>query len=163
MQAPSLIRVWLPKLEHLDSRYLVTDTQKYFMILSASYHPNVLMSPLSREALYEKIWPISDTIHEYLNVYNSLKNQLFTYTDMVSDHIHHTESARTGIFNGESSIVAVYLLIYQLTRGSLYLEKAKQHAVIVRDLVSEDSNNDLLDGKTDAILVFSELYTIDSG
>lgn len=112
---------------------------------------------------------------EYLDVCKKLENQIFTYTDTVShgmageyyksdqddsisQSISKCQSHNTGILNGESSIVAAYLQIYNLTGNDKYLEMAKKHAQVVNQLLRFDENYDLLDGKAGAIIALIDLY-----
>lgn len=95
---------------------------------------------------------------EYMEICEKLKKQLFAYTESVKEDVRNCQTHNTGIFHGEASIVAVYLLANDLTGDAEYLEMARQHAKMVSDLLEVDENYDLLDGKAGAILVFLELY-----
>lgn len=96
---------------------------------------------------------------EYTSIYEKLKHQFFSYTDRIYASTD-SPSANTGIFAGESSIAAVYLILYKDSQESEYLEKAKKHTEIVYRILPTDENSDLISGKAGAILIFLELYSI---
>lgn len=43
-------------MKNIESRYLVADTQKYAMLLSTSYHPDVMQDAADREFLMYSLW-----------------------------------------------------------------------------------------------------------
>lgn len=95
---------------------------------------------------------------EYEPIYHSLQTQLFSYTERLRQQISPGETKNTGILNGESSVVAAYILEYDRTKADYYLNMAEIHAEIVKKLLPEDAANDLLGGKAGAILAFCTLY-----
>ena len=70
------------------------------------------------------------------------------------------EPGRTGMFDGEFSIVFAYLLLYEIGKEEEYLELAKQHTKKILPLIQKDKNFDLLAGNAGAILVLLKLYDI---
>lgn len=52
----------------LYSRYLVADTQKYSMLISLSYHPDLLRDKKKREDLYDILWKFHIRKNEYADV-----------------------------------------------------------------------------------------------
>lgn len=69
-------------------------------------------------------------------------------------------TGRTGMFDGEFSIVSAYLLIYEIGKKEEYLHLAELHAKKSLELIREDKSYDLLGGNAGAIIVLLKLYDI---
>lgn len=67
---------------------------------------------------------------------------------------------RTGMFDGEFSIVFAYLLLYKIKREKGYLQLAENYAKKSLVLIQEDQNFDLLGGNAGGIVVLLKLYDI---
>lgn len=93
----------------------------------------------------------------------NLSNEMFNYTDEVSNKIREREFEQTGMFEGEGSIVYGYLILYKILKLPKYLQYAKKHVEIVNDLVLKDENYDLLSGNAGWIIVLLKLYEISKG
>lgn len=97
---------------------------------------------------------------EISEVYKSLKNTLFKYTDQVTEDLGRLRSNRTGIFDGEGSIVYTYLILFSMGNENKYLKYAKKHARILERIIDQDDKYDLLSGNAGAAQVFLLLYDI---
>ena len=73
---------------------------------------------------------------------------------------NYSELLTTGLYDGESSIVYVYLLLYELTGQEEWMEYAQKHFGIVRRLIPKDQNMDYLTGNAGAIAVALKLYKV---
>lgn len=65
---------------------------------------------------------------------------------------------RTGMFDGEFSIVYVYLLLYEIGKEERYLRLAKLHTQNILPLLQKDESFDLLGGNAGGITVLLKLY-----
>ncbi|PWJ47969.1 type 2 lanthipeptide synthetase LanM family protein [Faecalicatena contorta] len=90
---------------------------------------------------------------EAKKIYETLRTMLFHYTDAGNKSLAHLNSRSTGAYEGESSVVYAYLLLYQISHEEMYLEYAKKHIQIVEQLLDEDSRYDLLTGNAGAAWV----------
>lgn len=68
------------------------------------------------------------------------------------------EPGRTGMFDGEFSIVFAYLLLYEIGNEEEYLRLAKLHAKNILPLLQKDKSFDLLGGNAGGIIVLLKLY-----
>lgn len=91
-------------------------------------------------------------------IYHTLKQMLFRYTEDGLKDIGRLCSKKTGMYEGESSLVYTYLLLYQQSKEKSYLVYAKKHATIVEMLLNMDSCYDLLSGNAGAAWVMILLY-----
>lgn len=64
------------------------------------------------------------------------------------------------MYEGEGSVIYVYLLLYQESKENIFLEYAKRHAAIVERLLNQDEKYDLLSGNAGAAWVIMQLYYI---
>lgn len=101
-----------------------------------------------------------DTRELVLNVFMALKEQLFTYTKNGMDAYVNLCSQNTGMYDGESSIVYTYLLLYAWSNEKIYLDYAVNHAEIVLGLLKKDDKYDLMNGNAGAARVLLQLYEI---
>ena len=67
---------------------------------------------------------------------------------------------RTGIYNGETSIVYGYLCIYRITKDIRYLEYAVRHAEFVIEAIDNEEGCDLLEGLAGAVWGMVMLYEV---
>lgn len=93
-------------------------------------------------------------------IYNTLKDMIFMYTDQGILSLTSLDSRNTGAYEGESSIVYVYILLYRQSGNKEFLEYAEKHARIVEQLIDEDIRFDLLSGNAGAAWVMILLYEI---
>ena len=96
--------------------------------------------------------------NRYKKIINLLETQLFDYTDSIINANAKPHSTNSGIYNGEASIVYLYLILFWTTKKKIYLEYAINHSSILVTIAKLDQNNDLLYGKAGAILVFCYLF-----
>lgn len=97
---------------------------------------------------------------EVKRIFQTLRNMLFQYTDQGNEDLSLLQSRNTGIYQGESSIPYVYVVLYHMSGEKAYLSYAKKHMEIVKRLVVEDENHDLLSGNAGLIQVLLLLYKI---
>ena len=91
--------------------------------------------------------------------------QLKEYTETLDISENRPEdvpenAGRTGMFDGEFSIVYAYLLLYEIDKKEEYLHLAELHAKKSRALLREDKSYDLLGGNAGAIIILLKLYDI---
>lgn len=102
----------------------------------------------------------ADKRKEIIEIYETLKNQLFRYTELGLLSIENLQSRNTGIYEGEGSIIYTYLLLYKEGGEVEYLDYAQKHARIVEQLIAEDTKYDLLNGNAGAVQALLMLYEI---
>jgi hypothetical protein len=66
----------------------------------------------------------------------------------------------TGLYDGESSIVYVYLILYEITGQEKWIKNAQKHFEIVAKLLPKDENMDYLSGNAGAIVAAMKLYQL---
>lgn len=98
--------------------------------------------------------------NQFSQIYQALKKMLFSYTDKGCMSLENLTSRQTGMYEGESSIAYVYLLIFFQNNEEDYLEYAERHMGIVENLIEEDTNYDLMSGNAGAAYVFIMLYKL---
>lgn len=81
---------------------------------------------------------------EIQSIFQALKGQMFRYTDEGCASQANLQSKNTGAYEGESSILYVYLALYRMSKENSYLDYAVKHAEIVNRLLDEDDKYDLL-------------------
>lgn len=87
-----------------------------------------------------------------------LKEMLFRYTDNGTAFLAHLYSKNTGAYDGESSVLYTYVVLYQMSGEKIFLEYAKKHAEIIGKLLQEDEQYDFLSGNAGAAKVLLLLY-----
>lgn len=97
---------------------------------------------------------------EIHSIFLALKHQLFRYTDAGCGVQENLQSKNTGAYQGESSILYVYLVLYTMSKDELYLEYARKHADIVNRILDEDVKYDLVYGNAGAAHVLLHLYEV---
>ena len=70
------------------------------------------------------------------------------------------EPLATGLYDGESSIVYVYLILYEITGQEKWIKNAQKHFEIVAKLLPKDENMDYLSGNAGAIVAANETYQL---
>lgn len=90
----------------------------------------------------------------------ALEQTFFQYTDTASVEPEKLQTRSTGAYNGESSIVYAYMVLYQLSGENIYLDYAKKHAHLLNRLIDEDKNYDMLSGNAGAAQVLLKMYTV---
>ena len=91
-------------------------------------------------------------------VYDTLKNEMFIYTENGIRSFKNLDSSKTGLYEGEGSIVYAYLCLYKRSNEQIYLRYAEKHSEIVRKLLKQDQRYDLLSGNAGAAWSFLLLY-----
>ena len=61
-------------------------------------------------------------------------------------------SIRTGVFDGECSVVYTFLLLHEITGEEKYLSYAEKHFAVIKKYFSQDVNYDLLSGNAGAAI-----------
>ena len=74
------------------------------------------------------------------------------------ESINNLQSDATGAYDGESSIVYAYLILYEKSKDIRYLKYAEQHVQIVEKLIDRDKRYDMLSGNAGAAYVLLKLY-----
>ena len=97
---------------------------------------------------------------KYDQICSALDNTLFNYTNFLSDASNISKVKLTGAFSGESSLIYVYEILYNLTQEKKYLDYAEKHALIVEKLLLADTNYDILLGNAGAIHVLLNLHSM---
>lgn len=100
----------------------------------------------------------TETVVEYGDILGGLCRRMFSYTDEILSGKRKSDSAKTGMYAGEGSVVHAYLLLYQICKDNIFLKYAQKHAEIVRAYVNVDSEMDLLAGNAGWIIVLLKLY-----
>lgn len=101
-----------------------------------------------------------DRRRKIAEIYESLKKQMFQYTDSGLLSLENLQTRDPGMYEGEGSIVYTYLLLYKGGAENEYLDYAKRHARIVERLIEEDTKYDLLSGNAGAVQVLLMLYEV---
>ncbi|MDY4819139.1 MAG: type 2 lanthipeptide synthetase LanM, partial [Bacilli bacterium] len=91
-------------------------------------------------------------------IYETLKQMLFSYTDKCVECFDYIQSKMSGAFEGEGSIVYAYLLLYQESKNTRFLEYAEKHSNILKQLIEKDSSYDMISGNAGAAYVLIKLY-----
>lgn len=91
-------------------------------------------------------------------IYKLAVDKLKRYTDMQHEQQNLSEASTTGLYDGESSIVYVYLLLYEITGQSGWVEYAQKHFGTVIRLIPKDQRMDYLSGNAGAIVAALKLY-----
>ena len=84
-----------------------------------------------------------------MKVYDTLKNEMFTYTENGIRSFKNLDFGKTGLYEGEGSIVYAYLCLYKRSNEQIYLQYAEKHAQIVRKLLKQDQRYDVLSGNAE--------------
>lgn len=99
-----------------------------------------------------------DSREDIKEIYQALREQLFSYTDRGNISVENLMTQKTGAYDGEASLVRVYLLLYEWGGDEEYLEYAGKHADILIQFLEEDASYDLVSGNAGAAQVLLKLY-----
>ncbi len=103
---------------------------------------------------------LSGKIEKDSKILHALEEKMQRHTIQNRDQLQSDRQKKTGIFEGEFSIVYAYLLVYRLTGDSKYLQLAKEHADTVQHYVEVCSYYDLLEGKAGSVMGNLLLYEV---
>lgn len=95
-----------------------------------------------------------------IEIYETLKRMLFAYTEKGKDSLNNIKSRFTGMYDGESSIIYTYLILYQKSREKQYLHYAEEHAKIVGELIDKSQKYDLLSGNAGVAQILLKLHEV---
>lgn len=93
-------------------------------------------------------------------IYETLRNMLFAYTERGKESLDSIQSDLIGMYDGESSIIYTYLILYQQSKDKQYLCYAEEHFTIVEQLIDKSQKYDLLSGNAGAAQVLLKLYEV---
>lgn len=93
-------------------------------------------------------------------IYKLAIEKLEKYTDLRCEQNEVPEPLATGFYDGESSIVYVYLILYEITGQEKWIKNAQKHFEIVAKLLPKDENMDYLSGNAGAIVAAMKLYQL---
>lgn len=93
-------------------------------------------------------------------IYELTLNKMKKYTERRYQETKAEKIGRTGLYDGESSVVYCYLLLYEITGNQEWISWARKHFEVVLRFLSEDKFMDLLSGNAGAIIVSARLYEI---
>lgn len=96
-------------------------------------------------------------VKEYVN---ALRQMFFAYTEVGLKNEKSLHTTMTGTYEGEGSILYMYMLLYKMTEDDIYLSYAKKHAQIVGTLLERDKKYDLLSGNAGAAQMLLWVYQI---
>ena len=118
--------------------------------------------------LYEGISGIALLLGEYLkyfqdekakDIFNLAVKRLCVYTQELETGLVKS-GIRTGIVDGECSIVYTFMILYEITGEKKYLHYAEKHFTVIKKYFSQDANYDLLSGNAGAAIAALKLYQI---
>lgn len=95
-----------------------------------------------------------------IEIYKTIKNMLFAYTEGGRRSLESIQSNLIGMYDGESSIIYTYLILYQQSKDKQYLYYAEEHSTIVEQLIDKSQKYDLLSGNAGAAQVLLKLYEV---
>lgn len=99
---------------------------------------------------------------QYIHICDAIEHNLFEYTDEIIE-LQDSSAESSGVFSGESGIVYTYMVLYQMSKRTKYLEYAKKHSKIMNNIISNDTDCDIIYGNAGAILTMLELYKVTQG
>lgn len=117
--------------------------------------------------LYDGISGIAVFLSEYLKYFEGeaaekifafTVNKMKKYTEQIEKNPQCSQTKRTGLLDGENSIVCSYLMLYRNTGKKEYLRYAKRHFCVVESFLEQDKNYDYLSGNAGAIAAALALY-----
>ena len=119
--------------------------------------------------LYDGISGIALLLGEYLkyfqdekakNIFELAVKRMCVYTRELETGQVKSCNIRTGVFDGESSVVYTFLLLYEITGEKKYLDHAEKHFAAIKKYLPQDENYDLLSGNAGAAIAALKLYQI---
>ncbi len=125
----------------------------------------VFLYSLEKVRFQKKSIHDKEQLHSGKNVADRLFMQLKEYTENLTVSENKSQDTlenmgRTGMFDGEFSIVFAYLLLYEIKKEKAYLRLAEIHAKKSLLLIQKDQSFDLLGGNAGGIIVLLKLYDI---
>ena len=66
-----------------------------------------------------------------IEIYETLRNMLFAYTEGGRQSLDSIQSKLIGMYDGESSIIYTYLILYQQSKEKQYLYYAEEHLSLI--------------------------------
>lgn len=88
-----------------------------------------------------------------------IRNKLFLHTKSL-ESVCDEKNMKTGVMDGEGSLVFSYILLYRLTKKEIYLEYAICQFYAILKHISHDTCYDFISGNAGAIVLALELYKI---
>ncbi|MDO4338237.1 MAG: type 2 lanthipeptide synthetase LanM [Eubacteriales bacterium] len=119
--------------------------------------------------LYSGISGIVLFLSEYLRIFKHSKAQeifdlsvkkMMRYTDGLEVRRNCEVTRKTGLIDGESSFISIYLYLYKLTGKNSYLRYAEKHFYGIQYDLLKDTGYDYLSGNAGAVIAILELYRI---
>lgn len=87
-----------------------------------------------------------------------ITKKMRAYTEQLGLCEHSQLAGKTGLFDGEGSLVYCYLLLYRITGEESFLNFAEKHFFAMEPLFNGDRCYDILNGNAGAIVVAVLLY-----
>ncbi|MDO4276777.1 MAG: type 2 lanthipeptide synthetase LanM [Eubacteriales bacterium] len=102
-------------------------------------------------------------LHNFSNervekIFRLVSAKLVRYTEELCERKNPANNLRTGLYDGESSLVYSYLLLYDITGNIFYLNYAEKHFHAMKSYLAEDKCYDLLAGNAGAIVAAIKLF-----
>lgn len=132
------------------------DKQRWGLVPSGMY----LYSGISGMALLLAEYLELFEDKEVENIFQMAIKKMMRYTDELCDSETFDKTLRTGLYEGESSIVYAYLLMHKMTDDMSYLRYAELHFQVVENNWQNDTCYDYLSGNAGAIVVAMMLYVV---
>lgn len=96
---------------------------------------------------------------EAYHLFEIAQQELFRYTQQcLSDK--RQKCVKTGLLEGEGSVVFTYLRLYEITGKYIFLDYARQHYLIVERAMKEDVSYDLLGGNAGGIVLACRMFEL---
>ncbi len=106
------------------------------------------------------LYGIQQSCGRFKELCEGVKNSLFRYTDGCLTDRSRLLTENTGLFCGEASLCHAYQLLFEMTRDEVFLEYARRHSVLLRELLVKDSAYDLVYGNAGAVLTLCGMYSL---
>ncbi len=127
-----------------------TETEKWNMVPTGMQLYDGLSGIAVFLAAYQK--EFADTASA--DLLEKVKRRLFVYTDM--ERSPEDKNGKNGMLEGDSSIAAAYLILYEITGGMDYLRYAEKQFQKVEDLCGQ--SDDYMGGGAGLLLLSLKLY-----
>lgn len=92
-------------------------------------------------------------------LFHLAQQELFRYTKQRMAEDNRT-SVKTGILEGDGSVVFAYLQLYEITGEKKFLDYARLHFSVVEAAAQDDISHDLLGGNAGGIVLATKLHEI---
>lgn len=106
------------------------------------------------------LYSIHQTCGRFKEICEGVKTSLFHYTDSCLTDRSRLLTGNTGLFCGEASLCHAYQILFEMTRDDDFLEYARRHSVLLRELLGKDSAYDLVYGNAGAVLTLCGMYSL---